>query len=181
MSFVLRDARAIDAPEIATVFALSCTRAYQGIFPPVLLAEYTPGRQLRRWADHLESATADSCVLVAALQAQVIGFIEVGPASEAPGFGEIHYLFVHPEHARCGAGSRLLREGETCLAGDGYRKALLWVFRDNALAQGFYERAGWQHAGIERAEPSLLKRDYPITECQYSKALARPEPGVGCS
>jgi GNAT superfamily N-acetyltransferase len=168
-SLVLRDADRSDAEAIATVFALSAAWAYERIFPPELLARYTPARQQDRWAAHLDSPPAGRHVVAATLADQIVGFVEAGPAVEEPGFGEVHYLFIHPGRSRAGVGGRLLQVAEDRLAASGYQAALLWVFSGNALARSFYERVGWTPAGVERPEPGLAAGGQNVPECRYEK------------
>ena len=169
----LRAARETDVEGIATVFALSCASAYRDIFPSDLLANYVPAKQVSVWADRLTNLSVDHHVIVAAKCSQVIGFIQVGPAASifdrGQNFGEVHYLFVHPDHVRYGVGSDLLLYGENLMAGEGYAEALLWVLRDNIPARSFYEQAGWNPTGTEQIEPDLATRGDFIVECKYSR------------
>jgi RimJ/RimL family protein N-acetyltransferase len=65
-----------------------------------------------------------------------IGFVEVVP-------GELHALYVVPEHWGTGAAAALHRRALATL-GD---PATLIVMRDNIRARRFYERNGWQLVG----------------------------------
>lgn len=174
----IRAARNSDTAGIATVFALSCAWAYQGILPPVLLANYTPERQLQRWTDRLTSPFPGHEFFVACRSGAVTGFIEIGPATTASGSGngsgEVHYLFVHPHHLGRGIGGQLLHAGETRLARAGHSTAVLWVFCGNTYARAFYERLGWAATGRENLEPTLAELGYTISECQYGRNLGRP-------
>lgn len=179
----IRDAHDGDVADIVTVFALGCTWGYRDFFPPEVLADYTPERQMQRWTGHLANLPPHHHILVASQDDNVVGFIELGPATSASrgGVGEVHYVFVHPSHMRCGIGGRLMCEGETWLAQAGYPTAVLWVFRDNTRARTFYERLGWTATGNEGLEPTLVDRGYTITECEYSRPLVfsanRPADG----
>ena len=53
--------------------------------------------------------------------------------------GEVHAVYVHPDHARCGVGSALLAELEGYARGRGLRKLSL---QSSLNAVGFYERVG---------------------------------------
>jgi GNAT superfamily N-acetyltransferase len=174
----MREAHDRDVASIATIFALSCSWAYRNIFPPELLADYTPERQSQRWANHLASLSHCNRLLVAAQDGAVIGFIEIGPSASAhdSGVGEVQYLFVHPSHVRCGVGGQLMRVGETWLEQAGYTAAVLWVFRDNTRARTFYERSGWTATGSEKLETTLVERGYAIIECEYRRHLTGDPP-----
>ena len=169
-----REAEPADAGEIADVFARSCAHAYRELFPPELLAQYTPERQRERWIRHLRSLDSGSTFLAAFEDGRSVGFIEFGPAAPAPDVpvqaGEVHYLFVHPRNFGQGVGRELLGAAESRLTSAGYTVAVLWVFRDNSSARGFYSRAGWSATSLERLEPKLAEHGYAITECLYQRA-----------
>lgn len=168
---VLRPGRSADFADIAGVFARGCVVAYRHIFPPALLAVYTPERQLARWRGHLDDLSPGHFVTVAMVDGEVAGFVEAGPDS-ANGEGEVHYLFVDPPHMRRRIGAHLLASAERHLADAGHASAILWVFRDNDQARRFYARSGWLPDGHERYEPDLAERGYPITECRYRRRLS---------
>jgi ribosomal protein S18 acetylase RimI-like enzyme len=171
--YVLRSSQAADALQISSVFANSCKEAYAPLFPEFLIARYTPGHQLERWTEHLNTLPTTHHVIVATLaSSQLIGFIEVGP-SEKVGIGEISYLFVRPTSVRAGVGAALLQEGEHWLSSQGYKSGTLWVFCGNEAARKFYRKHGWQDLGIEQEEPTLLKEGASVMECQMRKTFTK--------
>lgn len=179
---IYREAEPADAEQIAGVFARSCAHAYRAFFPPELLAQYTPERQRERWTRHLQSLEPGTTFLAAFDGGRPVGFIECGPSVPAPGVpsdaAEVHYLFVDPRDLGQGVGRELLGAAETRLADVGYTTAVLWVFRDNSPARGFYDRAGWSAVGVERLEPNLAAHGYAITECLYQRRPRGPRDNL---
>lgn len=65
---------------------------------------------------------------------------DVGFSHIVPDVGELHAVYVHPDHARSGVGSALLAELEGYARGYGLTKLTL---QSSLNAVGFYERAGY--------------------------------------
>lgn len=87
--------------------------------------------------------------------ATLAGFVVYGPdregdhtsAGAAPRAGEVYALYVDPGTWSRGHGRALLDRAACDLAGDGYRRAGLWVLEGNAQARAFYERFGMSATG----------------------------------
>ena len=79
----------------------------------------------------------------------VVGFAELRPNGGSfqrvpPGYGEVRAVYVHPDYADCGVGSRLLRRLERSAR----RHDLPGVgLLSSANAAGFYERLGYDRLG----------------------------------
>lgn len=161
----------MDDDEIATVFALGCKHAYTSFFPSSLLQQYNPTTQRTRWRAHRTSLSPKHKILVAVTDhGSIVGFVEVGPATDLK-LGEIHYLFVHPDHLRLGIGAELLRAAEHSLKNDEYTIAVLWVFTKNESAMKFYKKLGWSVYGEERTEPTLAKQGFNTQEIEMRKSV----------
>jgi GNAT superfamily N-acetyltransferase len=171
--FQIRTSQPSDAPEIATVFAHSCRKAYNPFFPPSLISRYTPAKQLDRWTNQLNELSSNRRLFVAVSSEspQTLGFIQVGP-SEEDGVGEIQYLFVSPNCMRTGVGSALLHYGEQWLIAQGYKSGLLWVFTENGSGVAFYLNQGWKDSGVVQDEPTLVKTGFKIKECKLRKSFS---------
>ncbi|WP_049900678.1 GNAT family N-acetyltransferase [Halococcus agarilyticus] len=99
--------------------------------------------QVRKWAkaddrspDDYDVDTADEHFTIAVRESEVAGFGHV-----VLGAGEVHAVYVHPEHAGHGVGSALLAELEGYARGQGYSALSL---QSSLNAVGFYERAGYE-------------------------------------
>lgn len=86
-----------------------------------------------------ETETDDEHFTVAVRDGAVAGFGHLVPA-----VSEIHAVYVHPDHARCGVGSALLAELEGYARGRGLDGLSL---QSSLNAVGFYERAGYERVG----------------------------------
>jgi GNAT superfamily N-acetyltransferase len=97
----------------------------------------------------------------------VIGWATVGPSAFPDRLGELHGLYVDPEHWGHGAGRALLARGEAELAAT-WRDAILWTLEDNPRTRRFYESAGWR---FDRATDSLAFFGVEAPVVRYAKPL----------
>ena len=113
----VRDALADDAAAIAAVHVASWRAAYVGLLPDIVLDGLSVAQRARHWRHVLAPDSGDR-VVVAESDGQLLGFAQVGPATDADA-------------------------GLDRLAGDGCDRAVLWMLSTNARAAQFYEREGW--------------------------------------
>ncbi len=168
----VRAATAADAAAIAAIHLAAWRRAYADVFPPDALAGVLPADRERAWARTLAAAAPRRRVLVAGRPGGAPeGFTAWSPTRDDGGdpatTAELCALYVVPERWGAGVGRALLARGVALARADGYRRATLWVVRDNARARGFYAAAGWAPDGGERVEAVLGAR---VPEVRYALA-----------
>lgn len=153
-----------DLTAVARVYACSWRHAYQGIVPQGYLDSLSEGF----WQLGLEQS-ADR-TFIAREGGEVVGVCTHGPARVGAfaGWGEIVSLYVLPERAGRGVGSKLLDVALDALAAEGFERAYLWVLADNAPARAFYERRGFQL--LERGNVVEIAGEQ-LREACYAKAL----------
>lgn len=98
---------------------------------------------------------------------RLCGYGAARDADAPAGFGEIRGIYVLRAYQRCGIGKNLLASVAEALRAQGFRKAYLWVLRENDRAIRFYERNGFQFDGVEETDI----RAVPVVEKRYSRAL----------
>lgn len=110
--------------------------------------------QVREWAGAGERSpadyevdTADEHFTVAVRAGEVAGFGHV-----VLNVGEVHAVYVHPDHARHGVGSALLAELEGYTRGYGL---LALALQSSLNAVGFYEQAGYERVGESESPGGL--------------------------
>lgn len=149
----IRAAREEDAPAIARVNVRSWQTAYRGILPDSFLDALEPTSREERWREHLRPPMEGRCTFVAEAvpdqgQAQIVGFVSVGPERdgvEASGIayeGEIYGLYLLREYRRRGIGYQLVAAGTEWLLKRDSQSIVIWALKDNAPARAFYERLG---------------------------------------
>jgi putative acetyltransferase len=102
-------------------------------------AEYSQS-QLAAWSDRLKPsgylpAMEKNIFLVAEVMGRIAGFAEFAPSR-----GEVVAIYVHPQHARQGVGTRLFREVERLASDKGVSSLHL---SSSLSAVQFYERFGF--------------------------------------
>ena len=141
----VRDALADDAAAIAAVHVASWRAAYVGLLPDIVLDGLSVAQRARHWR-HVVAPDSGDRVVVAESDGQLLGFAQVGPATDAdagPTTGQLATLYVRPEAWGSGVGTLVHDAGLDRLAGDGCDRAVLWMLSTNARAAQFYEREGW--------------------------------------
>lgn len=71
---------------------------------------------------------------------RIIGVILTGHDGRR---GMIHHMCVHPDFRRMGIAGKLLAEAEKALKEEGIQKVFGLVFRDNDIANAFWENRGY--------------------------------------
>lgn len=111
--------------------------------------------QVRAWAkagerspDDYDVDTAGEHFTVAVQEKEVAGFGHLVTTA-----GEVHAVYVHPDHAGRGVGSVLLAELEGYARGQGFSELRL---QSSLNAMGFYERAGYERLCEGKSPGGLL-------------------------
>lgn len=153
---VVRAATAGDAAGIARVQIDGWRFAYRGLVPARFLDDMEMGERTARWKELLAGSRAmpGGRDLVAENDGRVCGFSCFGPLRPQDGAptdatGEVYAIYAAPYRVGTGVGRALMEASESLLREDGHAAAVLWVFRGNARARRFYERAGWAPDGAD--------------------------------
>jgi L-amino acid N-acyltransferase YncA len=148
---LIRPATAADSEAVAELWDASARAGFSELLPPGHpFPSFDPARMAELLAD------PGVRILVAEEEeGSLLGHTTVGTsrdADAAASVGEVRSFFVAPSAWRRGVGSALMEPALTCLAELGYTQATLWSFTDNARANAFYERHGFERDGTTRAE-----------------------------
>jgi ribosomal protein S18 acetylase RimI-like enzyme len=174
---VLRPAAPADAGRIAAIQVGAWRRAYAGIFPAALLRDLPPSAWSEDWELRTKASSAEAGLLIEVAEAggAVIGFCCSGSGeldTGGPGIGELHTLYVDPDHWRRGAGRRLIVSAAAGLRRRGYGAAIAWVVAQHAPARRFYEAMD----GRLGATQSETNAGHAFAEVAYVWQLPRSEP-----
>ena len=164
---MIRAATVADARAIGALQLRAWLRAYEDFVDGSVMAGYDVAGREARWAKWL-SEDEGVHTFVAEVGGRVCGFVTAGPdrSDRSPAdTGEVWALNVDPPAQGAGLGGSLLSAGEAHLVERGCTSAVLWVFRDNGLARGFYEGHGWSLV------PDSDREDEWAPQVQYEKAL----------
>jgi ribosomal protein S18 acetylase RimI-like enzyme len=141
---LVRGATPDDIRAIATIHVETWRAAYAGTVPAAHLAALSIDEREVRWGNIL--ATSEAPTLVVEGERGVVGWCSYGKSRDpdrAPETGELWAIYVAPAHWSTGAGRALWLEARRALFEGCFCEATVWVFRGNARAIRFYERAGF--------------------------------------
>lgn len=106
-------------------------------------AAYGRPRDLQRTLEAWRSSFENDCAaFVAEENGTIVGVLNVGPAREEAGVGELYLIYVLAESWGTDAGRLLIEQAHETL-GARFDEAVLTVLAANPRARRFYERNGW--------------------------------------
>jgi ribosomal protein S18 acetylase RimI-like enzyme len=148
--WTIRTATLADARAIAEVHVEGWRWGFRDMLPDEIIDAQDVDRLEQQWIAGftVDWHEGDVALLAADDTGRAIGFAAGGPAAderaEPPeGAGELYFIYVREAAKDRGIGWGLLQAIERVFREYGFRRAVLWVFEDNARARAFYERAGW--------------------------------------
>jgi GNAT superfamily N-acetyltransferase len=129
-----------DAAALAEIHRTAWAYAYAGLIPGPALARMIARRGPRWWRG---VHAAGHRVLVIDPGSGPVGYATLGRARPSAGrAGEIHELYLRPEHQGVGYGRRLFTESRDRLAAAGMPRTVVWALADNLVALRFYTAMG---------------------------------------
>jgi GNAT superfamily N-acetyltransferase len=161
----VRLATPADAEAIERIRVRGWQAAYRDVFPAAELDAMEV--DWSRWHDYLAGDWEQTC-FVCAGDGGVLGWVTVG-ASDDPGLGELHGLYVDPDEWSRGIGSTLIARAEAELART-WVDAILWTLEDNPRTRRFYEHAGWK---ADSMRSSFARFGVEAALVRYRKRLRR--------
>ena len=129
----------------------------------LLPAELARLRTRESFAHRLHAALGQ--VRVAESSGEPAGFSIVKP-------DELYQLYVSAQQRGTGMAAALLADAEAALAADGTKMAWLTCAIGNLRAASFYEKHGWQRAGVMTSLVETSEGPFPLEIWRYEKRLA---------
>ncbi len=140
--------------EVPALVALARRTYTQAFGPDMAPDDLAFVMEERLSAAHFEQAVAEDVILVAEEEGALIGFVQFGDnriaEAGAPGDQEIRRLYVTAERQGRGIGGALMRAALAHPRIPAGATVLLTVWEDNAQAQAFYRRHGFEAVGTCR-------------------------------
>jgi len=142
---VIRNATLEDAGGIAHVQVEGWRSTYANIIDADYLQSLSVDHRAEVWEKNLVHSGATTWVALD--QDQIVGFCGVGElrptdttsALDSKKTGEIYAIYILPSHQRKGLGLRFFNFSREHFIANGMAQFLVWVLKDNALAQLFYQ------------------------------------------
>jgi GNAT superfamily N-acetyltransferase len=153
---------------------------YPGIVPDAVLEEWIEGAR-DSWHAAFASGAQDRGwrPWVADRDGTVLGFATTSPAKSEwlpppEGAGELTNLYIEPDAIGTGVGRLLYDHAVADLAARGFDPLVVWAFRENARALGFYKRMGLV---IDVPDHDWVLGGIPCPIVRFRGALAAPDGG----
>jgi GNAT superfamily N-acetyltransferase len=176
---VIRLVGADDVEALAGVTARAYAATYPGIVPEAVLTDWM-GEAPTMWSDAMPRLTDPddpSRAWIAERDGTVIGYATTAPGKDwwlppIEGSGELTNLYLDPAVIGTGIGGALYRQSVADLRERGFNPFVVWAFRENTRAIGFYQRMGLaidvpQHDWVLGDVPCPIVRfreDWPTVE-----------------
>lgn len=147
----IRPVKSADLESLVTVFRACWNISYRDLISPEVRAAMDVAT-----ATNLLTPSANPKLgrftLIALENDETLGFASFGNDGEDDRRGHLFSLYVSPESAGKGVGSKLLAEVISQLAENGKAEITLWVFKDNPTATGLYQKFGFSETGREKTD-----------------------------
>ncbi|MGN9808031.1 N-acetyltransferase family protein [Micromonospora sp. BQ11] len=153
MTVTLRPGAPGDLMAVGALHHRSRVAAYSAFLPPEVLSDPSPEAMGLWWTERWGWERDDHTLTVAERDGALAGFSYVGPDDEGdPSTGILHAIHLEPAERGRGVGRALMVDALATMRTRSWRRAALWVLRENAHARRFYERGGWTPTGVVREE-----------------------------
>ncbi len=154
-----------DKNALAYIQTESWKAAFRGIVPDGLLAEYTDiTKATEMYRKLLDFGKGNGYILEIGGKPHCIAFWDSTREAGMPGYAELICIHSLKENWHRGYGSRMIDKVLSDVRSAGYSKIMLWVFKENKRAIGFYESKGFVASTVTR--PAM-----GATEIMYTKEL----------
>lgn len=144
-----RDAVEGDAAALAAFAEATFVDTFGHLYPPEDLAAFVAAKYPPRVLAG-ELADPHTRYRLALRGAAIVGYCKMGSVDmeiDAPDALELHRLYVAPAVKGQGVAQALMDEALAWARGKGAKAMLLSVWENNARAQAFYRRYGFEHIG----------------------------------
>ncbi|MEZ5957854.1 MAG: N-acetyltransferase [Hyphomonadaceae bacterium] len=144
-----RDANAADAEALGAFAERTFTETFGHLYPPEDLSAYVEAKY-RSDVVAAELADPDVRYVLATRDGAIVGYSKLGVIDmniDATDALELHRLYVDTSVKGAGVAQALMDDGLVWARGKGAKAMYLSVWENNARAQAFYRRYGFEHVG----------------------------------
>jgi ribosomal protein S18 acetylase RimI-like enzyme len=159
----IRDARATDIDQLATIWYEGWQDAHSRILP----AQLARWRTLESFRERLRRSLAS---------VRVAGRIDAPIAFCMLKGAELYQLYVSSAARGSGVAAALIADAEAQLRENGVRTAWLGCAIGNDRAAKFYEKCGWLRTGVVTELLDIPGSTFPLAVWRYEKSLTESAP-----
>jgi ribosomal protein S18 acetylase RimI-like enzyme len=146
---VYRDATGADADALGAFAQATFTETFGHLYPPEDLAAFV-GAKYRADVMAAEIADPETRYRLALRGDAIVGYCKMGAVDmdvDAADALELHRLYVDKDAKGSGVAQTLMDDALAWARGKGAKVMYLSVWENNARAQAFYRRYGFEHVG----------------------------------
>lgn len=147
----IRNAEPLDLDAIVEVFLACWLVSYRDLLPEDVRNDMSDENARALWEPSLKPRSNRE-MLIAQTEDEIAGVALIGPEEMTLGLGHLFSLYVHPSQSRGGIGKALLTESIKRLQSSGFEEITVWVFKDNAIAEGLYKKFGFRVTGRQQTD-----------------------------
>ncbi|WP_078379269.1 GNAT family N-acetyltransferase [Sutcliffiella halmapala] len=150
---IIRLAKPGDAPSIAKVHVDSWKTTYKGLIADSYLEELSYENRARMWAAAIERGFEKSCIFVAEVDGEIVGFANGGmERTQKYGIdGELFAIYLLQSYQKKGIGKKLCTTVAEFLHNKNYQSMLVWVLANNP-SRAFYHSLHPEEIGVEQIQ-----------------------------
>jgi len=132
-------AEIIHAKSLAQLHVRAWQEAYKNIVSKEAMDSFTVEERTKSFTEGIINKTENTYVCM--LDNIITGFVTLGKCrdTDIDNAGEIWGIYLDPNYWRKGIGSELANWAIDYLVKSGFKKIVLWVFKDNSPSRKFYE------------------------------------------
>jgi ribosomal protein S18 acetylase RimI-like enzyme len=164
---MIKPAIRTDAPRMAEISVFGWRSAYRGIISDeYLFSKLLVNKRIKGFEKDFDENTYESYVFE---EENIIkAFMSIGECrnNDKKDAFELWGLYVDPLMKNNGIGTQLINYCEGQATKRKFKENVLWVFKDNNDARGFYEKKGYKNDGKEE-----LIEYFGAIEVRYGKIL----------
>ena len=136
-------AKVIHAKSLAELHVRSFQKAYKNILSEEALNSFTVETRTKSFVQGIDNKTENTYTCM--LGDTIIGVLTLDKCrdTDIDNAGEIWGIYIDPSYWRKGIGSVLANWAIDYLVKSGFKKIILWVFKDNFSSRKFYESLGF--------------------------------------
>lgn len=165
MEYSIERVKLGDEVTLAHIQTESWKAAFKDILSPEVLTKYANAdKATMMYRRLLEQNIGKGYLLKVEEKPHCIAWWDATREKDMPGYAELICIHSLPNQWRKGYGSKMMDTVLHDIAIAGYRKVMLWVFKENTRARQFYEKHGFRTTGKE-------KSGIESTEICYEKKL----------
>lgn len=149
---ILRNAETSDISALSALFLRCWKGSYANVLSQDVRDRMTEEASIELWSNAL-GANPDRETILGFDEDALVGFFRIGTDKNDPTRGHLFSLYVDPELAGRGFGTKLLQNAVASTRAKGFNEMTLWVFEENTAARSLYEKFGFSPTGENKITP----------------------------